>query len=220
MPWSKGRTPRPWNACSACWGLPQQAQTCQALEPFALLRYLGLFGLASRPAEGLRALLADHFEEPSIQVVPCVERTVPIPEEQRCQLGQANHQLGVEACLGSTVQDRMGKFRVEIGPLDADGLQRFLPGGTASREMAELIRLYCRDSLAWELLIKIQAVDSIGARLGSSAWSRLGLDAWLAAPQTAPAVTAVTFQGAALWNPAQAGALPSSPSFLTNGAFA
>ncbi|BDU73729.1 type VI secretion system baseplate subunit TssG [Mesoterricola silvestris] len=180
-------------------GMARPAATCVHVDPNALLKYAGLFGLASRPAAGLRALLADYFHQPGLAIVPCVERTVAIPAEQRCRLGQANRTLGVDACLGVQAQDCMGAFRVELGPLEAEDLHRFLPGRKACRAMGELIRLYCRDGLAWDLRIRIKGGAGLGGRLGSLDWSCLGRDLWVASPGQGAALTEITFPEPDTW---------------------
>lgn len=164
----------------------QRPEGLRELEPHALLRYLGLFGLGARPAEGLRGLLADHFGESSFRIRQGVPRTARIAPHQRCRLGLANHALGQDACLGSRIKDATGKFRIELGPVTADTLQRFLPGRPAFRALAELVQLYCRDPLAWDLRITVGPGQARGARLGAGAWSALGRDTWLLAPGPAP----------------------------------
>ena len=157
-----------------------------ARRPLPLLRYLGRFAMASRPAEGLRALLADHFAQPSFRIVPCVGRWVTIAPDQRCRLGTAGHGLGRDACLGTRIRDHGGRFRVELGPVSAATLGQFLPGAPAHRELAALIALYLREPLDWELQISLAPGPDQGARLGRSAGSALGHDTWLLGARPAP----------------------------------
>ena len=162
-------------------GLPESGR-CRHVASYALLKYIGLFALASRPMEGLRGLLADYFGQP-FELDPCVARTVRIPEDQRLRLGTACHQLGESTCLGSEIQDSMGKFRVRVGPLDAEDFQRFWPGGPAYLELAELIGLYCRDSLCWDLRLVLRRGEGRGTQLGHPAWATLGRGTWLLTSQ-------------------------------------
>lgn len=173
-------------------GLPRPDLACGSLPPMALLTFLGLFTLGARPAEGLRALLSTWFEEPGLRVVPCAERTVTIPEAQRCRLGA--QRLGEDACLGTRIEDRTGKFRVEVGPLPPERARRYLPGGEAFRELADLVRLYARDPLDWDLRLEVAGDAAAGLRLGGDAGARLGRDAWIASPGAAPPRATVTFQ--------------------------
>jgi type VI secretion system protein ImpH len=177
--------PAAWERLFCLLGFQRPAGLCE-LEPRGLLSYLGLFGQGARPAEGLRGLLADHFGEASFRIRQCVARTARIAGHQRCRLGLANHALGQDACLGSRIQDATGKFRIELGPVSAATMQRFLPGQPAFRALAELVRLYARDPLAWDLRIILGPGQARGARLGAGAWSALGRDTWLLGPGPAP----------------------------------
>jgi type VI secretion system protein ImpH len=167
-------------------GLPGLGRSCRHVDPRALLKYIGLFSLASRPAEGLRALLADHFGLP-VALEPCIERRVPIPPDQRCRLG-LGQRLGEDTCLGTEIADAMGAFRVTVGPLDADGYHRFRPGSPGCLELAELVRLYCRDQPRWELRLVLAPGQARGLRLGDPPWSALGLGSWLLPDRPAGAV--------------------------------
>lgn len=199
-------------------GMARPAETCEFVDPNALLKYTGLFGLASRPGAGLKALLADYFHQPTLEVVPCVERTVAIPPDQRCRLGQANHGLGQDACLGAFAQDSMGKFRVELGPIEAADLHSFLPGRKACRAMGELIRLYCRDSLAWDLRITLKAGAAFGGQLGSLDWSALGRDCWVSGPGATAGVTTLDFTEPDTWKHPRDRVAPAPSPYLPLGA--
>ena len=186
-------------------GLPEPG-ACRQVAPQALLKYIGLFALATRPMEGLRGLLSDYFGTP-FGLDPCVARTVRIPGDQRFRLGAANHQLGETACLGSEVQDSMGKFRVRIGPLDSEAFRRFWPGRPAYLQLAELIRLYCRDSLCWDLRLSLHRTEGRCTCLGHPEWAVLGLGTWLLTTQDALGRWTVDFhepeanaQGEAAWS--------------------
>ena len=111
-------------------------------DPYRLLRYMGLTTQIPRSAEGLRALLSDSLGEESLGIVQCVERKAAVPEDQRLRLGRSGHVLGEETVLGQEVSDRMGKFRVEIGPCGGDGLHRMLPDGEPYALLRERIRFY------------------------------------------------------------------------------
>lgn len=173
-------------------GMPDLGRGCQYVDPYALLKYIGLFALASRPMEGLRGLLADYFGLP-FELEPCIEHWVRIPPEQRCRLGVTGQRLGEDSCLGSEVRDSMGKFRIQVGPLDAEAFHRFRPGGSSFRELAELVRLYCRDSPCWDLRITLRPGQAVPVRLGDPEWSKLGLGAWLLPAQPQSGCVTVDF---------------------------
>ena len=92
-----------------------------------LIRYSGLFNLAPRSALGLETLLADALKAPGLQIISCVARLAKIPEDQRFSLGVSGSSAGKNCFLGHTIPDRMGKFRVRLGPMDWDSFQAWLP---------------------------------------------------------------------------------------------
>lgn len=147
--------------------------------PYRLLRYIGLTTQSPRSSEGLRALLADGLEEASLYIVQCVERVATIPEDQRFLLGQSGNVLGENSFIGLQISDRMGKFRIQIGPADSDTLHRFLPDQKPFEEMVELIHFYLDQPLFWDLEITVKAGEVGHAGLGTDRWSGLGWNTWL-----------------------------------------
>jgi type VI secretion system protein ImpH len=97
-------------------------------QPGLLLRVSGLLTQFPRTAAGLRCLLSDRAGAP-VKVIQCVSRTVPIPPDQRCHLGEDSAQLGESAWIGLQAQDDTGKFRIEVGPLTAATFAQVIPGG-------------------------------------------------------------------------------------------
>jgi type VI secretion system protein ImpH len=157
-------------------------------DAFSLLRYIGLFSQRLRSAEGLRALLADALGEP-VEIEQAVERMAPISEDQRFYLGQRGNGLGETAYLGTEIADRMGKFRVRIGPLSAESFEKLLPGKPLFQKICSLIRYYLDQPLLWDADIVLAQEDLAVARLGEGPWSQLGFNTWVysgSAPLDAP----------------------------------
>jgi len=148
-------------------------------DPYRLLRYIGLATQMPRSAEGLRALLADSIEEESLRIEQCVERKATIPEDQRLYLGRSGHVLGEKTVLGSEISDRMGTFRVQVGPCDASALHRLLPDGPHYAVMQERIRFYLDQPLEWDLEVSVQPGEIGPTGLGNERWSRLGWNTWI-----------------------------------------
>lgn len=144
-----------------------------------LLRYIGLTTQSPRSAEGLRVLLMDGLGETNLQLIQCVQRVATIPEDQRLHLGQSGNVLGQNSYVGLEIADRMGKFRIQIGPADGDTLHRFLPDQGRYREIVELIRFYLDQPLSWDLEIIVGAGEVEHACLGMDQWSRLGWNTWI-----------------------------------------
>ncbi len=175
-------------------GLGEEAIRRRVDDPAGLFRYLGLFTLQIRSAEGLRTLLADQLDEPSLRVVQCVPRVATIPEDQRCRLGVAGNVLGEDCCLGSEIKDRMGKFRVEIGPVDIDTFTQFLPGQPGFGEIRRLTEFYLDQPLEWELRLTLRARDIRTTRLGDAYWAQLGLNTWMLSTRQASRPLTVLLQ--------------------------
>ncbi len=147
-------------------------------DAYGLLRYAGLFNQFPRSAEGLRALLSDCLGAP-VEIEQAVERLASISKSQRCFLGTHGNILGRTAYLGSEIADRMGKFRVHIGPLPADSFERLLPDKPLYKKMCNLIRCYTDQPLIWDADILLDRADLDVARLGTGSWSQLGFNTWI-----------------------------------------
>jgi len=179
--------------------LPSDSYQTSVDRPHRLQRFLRLFTQFPRAAEGLRALLADHLAEPTVDIIQCIPRRADIPEDQRLRLGQSANVLGEDSHLGHVIADRAGKFRIRLGPLDGERYQRFLPDREAYRETAAMVELYLEQPLLWDLELVLAPGQARPAELGGPRWSRLGWDTWLLPPGR-PAAGLV----ARLWGPVSA----------------
>jgi len=160
-------------------GLEEEEFQTQVEHSFSLLRYIGLATQSPRSAEGLRTLLSDSLNEPTIRIIQCVSRIVIIPDEQRFILGKNGSILGVNGYLGMEIVDRTGKFRIRMGPLDSDRFHRFLPDRPAFKRITQMVRFYLDQPLIWdiELILKGDTIQT--AQLGSECWSQLGWNSWI-----------------------------------------
>ncbi len=173
-------------------GLAGEEARARVEDAYGMLRYMGLTTLFPRSAEGLRALLEDAVGGGKMAIRQCVLRTVPIPEDQRCLLGVRGNRLG-EASLGQEIADRMGKFRVEVGPVDGEGLHRLLPDRPVFARVKKLVGFYLDQPLDWDMKITLEPQSAQTARLGGEEWSRLGWNTWLFSGE--PGQGTVTFMG-------------------------
>jgi type VI secretion system protein ImpH len=146
--------------------------------PYGLLRYIGLFTQHPRSAAGLEGLLRDAIGGPQVELIPCLLRKARIPPDQRAVLGESGHRLGEDCFLGNEIDDRMGKFRLRIGPLDADRFDSLLPGKPAHHRVAAMVGLYLTDPLEYDLELVLSGGEAKTACLGGQRWSALGLDTW------------------------------------------
>ena len=148
-------------------------------ESYSLLRYIGLLTQSPKSAKGLKTLLADALAQPDLDIVPAVKRKVRIPDDQRFLLGRSGNVLGEECYLGSRVEDRMGKYRIEIGPVKAGELRRYLPEKSGHEKIKFLSRLYLVEPRECDLKVILAEGELEQARLGEKDWCRLGQDTWI-----------------------------------------
>ncbi len=162
-------------------GLDGDGFRSQVEDSYRLLRYTGLASQLPRSAEGLRAMLADALGTDRVEVISCVEQMAPLPENLRLVLGARENVLGDNTVLGEMVPDRMGRFRIRIGPVDGNRLHDFLPDGQLFARIRELVRFYLDQPLEWDLEIILEPGQVQSPVLGRQSWARLGWNTWLAA---------------------------------------
>jgi len=181
-------------------GLEDERERKKLPDASGLLRYAGIFAAMSKSAEGLRSILADALGETSLEIEQCMERTVKIPMDQRFVLGTSGNILGEESYLGEELPDRMGAFRVRIGPIDPEDFESYFPDGEKFRKIQNLIHFYLDQPLDWDLEILVREPASAGYRLGEDHPCRLGWNTWLFAenpqmPVTSTALFTMRTQG-------------------------
>jgi len=175
-------------------GFGIEAHRSQGPDVRSLIPYIGLFTQFPRSALGLKTLLADILNEPRIDIEQCVPREAAIPEDQRLYLGISNTELGVNAYLGRMINDRMGAFRITIGPVDADTFHDYLPECPQFEAMAQYIEIYLDNPLAWDAKVLLEAGETVTVSLGEPRWSHLGWDTWIFAGERYGESVAAMFQ--------------------------
>lgn len=157
-------------------------QTRDALPDVSKLYYSGLFSNQSKNAEGLRAMVADLFEVP-VHIEQFLGYWIPLEEADRTRLNgdPRTSALGVSALLGKKVWDCQHRIGIELGPMDFEAYQRFLPGHPTLDRLVALVRNYLDEALAWDLRLILKRDQIPPTVLGSSV--RLGWSTWLS-PET------------------------------------
>jgi type VI secretion system protein ImpH len=173
------RDPRMLDLLFCMLGLGTEELRSGVENPRRLLRFSGLFTQFPRSSAGLKSLLASALEEPSIRIEPCVPRRARVPEDQRLRLGGTTCRLGLETCLGEEMPDRMGKYRIHAGPLDAETFHDFLPVGERYQEACFLVQLYLVEPLEGEMEVCLAGGEARPLELGGERWSRLGWNTWV-----------------------------------------
>jgi type VI secretion system protein ImpH len=144
-----------------------------------LLQLAPLVGRRGRGARDLQAslrLLVDEHLTPGATLVvdEFAGGWVPVHNDQQCTLGLRNNVLGQDAMLGGKVYDRSGRFQIAIGPLDARGRDAFSLKGRGLRLLQEGVRLVVKESLDYDVELRVHASAAQRFRLHSRDPSRLG----------------------------------------------
>lgn len=145
-----------------------------------------IFARRTRGAAQLERYLtyALHREDVrDVRVEQCVERVVPIPLDQRAQLGCASVTLGEDAMIGLCVHDSTGKFRIHLDRLSSASLRHFLPGAPGYNDLTQHLTRFLDTPLDYELTLHPEG-EAPKPRLGMNC--ALGFS--LGTPTTWPAV--------------------------------
>lgn len=148
-------------------------------QPHRLLRYIGLFTQYPRSGQGLLTLLRDALKGIPLTLIPCIKRMAKIPETQRLRMGITGSRLGQDTYLGEEIEDRMGKFRVQIGPLRQAEFLRFTPGNEGYDTLVSLTELYIVEPFEYEIELILAARQARTVCLGDTVRSVLGVTSWV-----------------------------------------
>jgi type VI secretion system protein ImpH len=151
------------------------------LPAWRLLRIVPLLAGRARTAEKLEAALEDVLGEELqgawVRVEQFIGRWVEI--DARLQLGRSNHQLGKTTVLGGKAYDRTGKIKIHIAPLPHQVYRRLLPEGDLFPLLREVVHIFMRDPLQYELELELTEGVTQTFNLASEEPARLGRDTWL-----------------------------------------
>ncbi len=144
------------------------------LPPARLLRFVGFLNQKPRSAAAVEGILACYLGDVPLQIQQCVARWTYLRRGQRCFLGTQACQLGADATIGERTPDRMGKFRISIGPVGYETYRKFLPGSERLRSLWRLARLACPDWLDFDAQVVLCGSDTPRLGVTLSADSQLG----------------------------------------------
>lgn len=159
-----------------------------------LLRYIGLFCQHPRSALSLKTLLSDAMRTDLLDIIQCVPRLAVIPEDQRCFVGASGATLGEDSYIGAEMADRMGAFRVRIGPLNAETFRRFFPDSEDFLALGTLVHLFLDQPLEWDVKLALSAGEARTACLGGPHWCRLGWETWVFSGETMEGMVEALFK--------------------------
>jgi type VI secretion system protein ImpH len=163
----------------------------EVLEPSTLLGLAPALVYARRSPVALGNALAHVLDEDlpgvGVHVEPLVGQWAPLDPRDLCRLGEANHRLGANLVLGTRLFDRAGRFRIELGPVDAREFRSLGAGSPLRARIDAVVALFVNDWLTCDVAV---IVDQTRQRLTLSArglGARLGIDSWLGRDQKATA---------------------------------
>ena len=160
---------------------PEPLRGRLAVEDESLLFYSGVFAQQHRSAVMLERLLVDYFGRPA-RVVSFVGRWLRLRPEEQTRLGRGGsfNRLGRDAVAGAKVWDVQSQFRVRVGPLSLADFREFLPGGGGCARLMDLVRLYSRGELEYDVQLVLRKEEVPACRIGGGPdAARLGRTSWL-----------------------------------------
>ena len=133
-----------------------------------LLRFAGHFCHKPQSAASIAAVLSTFLKIP-VRVQQCVQRWVYFNRKDRTRLGEHACQLGENATIGDRVADRIGKFRLSIGPVDYGTYKSLLPKGERLTALSRLAKLASGGWLDFdfEIILKGDDTPKLGVTLAS-----------------------------------------------------
>jgi len=145
----------------------------------AKLYHAGRLSPEIRNPEGLEVLLEDFFAE-RVRIREFQGEWMALAEEDRLYLGRSRSSstLGLNATVGLHVWGAQSRFRIVVGPMALQQFERFLPGSTALKQLAAMVRGYVGFELQWDLQLILKRSEVPGAQLGTG--TRLAWTSWLA----------------------------------------
>ena len=144
----------------------------------AKLHFAGRLALQTRPAEGLRAIIADFFKLP-VEIDEFFPEWVRLPRTSLCALGdsETTGTLGSTATIGERFHVYHHKFRIRIGPMTFADFTRLLPDGRSLTRLKPLVRNYIGDELNWDVMLILIRDEVPSIKLGEA--GTLGWTSWL-----------------------------------------
>lgn len=185
--------PELWEQLFCIAGIGRKETQKQLSAPQGFITYSGITSRPVRTAEGLRILLSDTLKEVSVTIEQCVTRLASIPQSQRVSIGWISTTLGVDIIIGKQMRDRMGAFRVHIGPVSAEQLSMLHPNTRLLKQLHEQVRCYIDQPLQWDYEIKCKTDGMATVQLGGNNKAYLGWNSWVYSGKPAKEQVSVRF---------------------------
>lgn len=143
-----------------CGLLPRPMETLALVPEKALIARTGLLANGRRSLAGLQSLLKHHFQL-SVRLEGFQGGWRSIAKANQTCLGRQgrNLQLGRNAICGTRVWDQQLGVRINLGPLEQDAAEPFLPGNAGHLELAALVSFYFGADLLCTLRLHFTRAD-------------------------------------------------------------
>ena len=122
------------------------------------------------------------FKHIPINIEPCVKRQVKIISRQRCHLGEQNNTIGQNSVVGEYVDDRSGKFRINLGPVDQAVFEQLAGDNTLVETIRSITSLFLIKPLLYEIQLQLLKGAEQPVQIGDDGNSSLGKNTWLGEP--------------------------------------
>ena len=120
-----------------------------------LMPYAGLIAMKVTNVEKVSRVIEGYFNIEGVDIEQCVLREVQVNSDQINQMGIINCEMGSDLVLGESVQDRMGKIRINLRNLTVAQFGEFLPGGVMNSPLKQLVKFLMTDQ--FDVEIRLQA---------------------------------------------------------------
>lgn len=148
-----------------------------------LLPFIGTLAMRCHSANLIESVLRYYFEFKHIHIRSNVLRYIEIESDQSNRLGQQCATLSHDLVLGSRVEDRSGKFRIQIKQLSYTLFTQFLPGGEYNVSLKKIIDYILRDQLDYDIELQLQHQEVPRLSLSNKNQEKLGWTTWVGVKQ-------------------------------------
>lgn len=164
---------------SLCAASFSKKQTADSIPSHSRWHNAGHLLRQARTAEGLKNILTGFFNVP-VKIEEFVSRWLQLPDDEKTCLGNPKGtQLGIDTLLGSKVMSTQHHFQIQMGPLDQQQYEQFLPNTHKYRQLRDWVRTYVGMEFSWDikLILDKKSCSTTGLALGHK--KCLGRNSWL-----------------------------------------
>jgi len=170
-----------WQIIFSLFGIGSEEFLKTVDNPYVLMRYAGILMQQPKSPMGLETILKDYLGDTTINIIPCVRRTVAITKDQQLHIGKQANTLGKDTMLGGEIDDLSGKFTISIGPMDEATFHTYFNRQETIVFIKQLCQFYLSLPLETDIKLIIEKESAKSSTLGGEQWSSLGYTTWLLA---------------------------------------